>query len=135
MGRLLLNNHQLINSILNDKGALGATTRASLYQAAIKFKPWPLELAFYNHLGGRPLCPSIIARNIATLIATDLHSLGGPEIKSDNPISTTLTLSMPITTDEDGCPTPIQPYTRVDHILRKLAPLWEYNIFTWGQIV
>ena len=66
--------------ILNDKGALGATSRASLYQAATKFKQWPLEMAFHNHRGGIPLCPSIIARNIATLIAADLHPLEIPKI-------------------------------------------------------
>jgi len=134
MGRLLLSNHQLMDQILNDKGALGATTRASVYQAVNKFKQWPLEMAFQNHRGGIQICPSIIARNIATLIAADLHPLGGPEIWSGNPISTTLTLSIPITTDEDGCPTPTQPYTRVNRILRKLSPLWEHNIVTWEQI-
>jgi hypothetical protein len=91
-------------------------------------------MAFQNHRGGRPLCPSIIARIIATLISVDLYPLGGPEIWSGNPISTTLTLSILITTDEDGCPTPSQPYTRVNRILRKLIPLWEHNIFTWEQI-
>jgi len=91
-------------------------------------------MAFQNHRGGRPLCPSIIARNITTLIARDLHPLGGPEIWSGNPIATTLTLSIPITTDEDGCPTPSQPYTRVNRILRKLIFLWERKIFTWEQI-
>jgi len=63
-------------------------------------------MAFHSHRGGRPLCPSMITRNIATIIAADLHPLGGPEIWSGNPISTTLTLSIPITTDEDGCPVP-----------------------------
>ena len=92
------------------------------------------EMAFQNHRGGRPLCPLIIARNIATLIAANLHPLGGPEIWSGNPMSTTLTLSIPITTDDDGCPTPTQPYTRVNRILRKLIPLWEHNLFTWEQI-
>jgi hypothetical protein len=53
-------------NILNDQGALGATARASLTQAAATFQHWPLELAFHFHRGGRPLCPSVIARNIAT---------------------------------------------------------------------
>ena len=75
---------------LNDQGALGATARASLIQSATKLKNWPLELAFHAQKGGIPLCPSIIARNIATLIAADLHPLGGPEIWSGNPISTAL---------------------------------------------
>ena len=86
-------------------------------------------------MGGTPLCPSIIARNIATLIAADLHPLGGPEIWSGNPISIALTNAIPITTDEDGCPTTNQPYTRTDKILRKLAPLWEHNVHTWVQTI
>ena len=79
-------------------------------------------MAFQNDRGGRPLCPSIAARNIATLIAANLHPLGVPESWSGNPISTTLTLSIAITTDEDGCPTPIQPCTRVNRILRNSSP-------------
>ena len=66
--------------ILNDNGALGATARASLFQATTKFKQWPLNLAFHTHREGRPLCPSIIAHNIATLIAADLRTLGVTEI-------------------------------------------------------
>ena len=49
-------------------------------------------------------------------------------------LRTTLKLSMPITTDEDMCPTPTQTYTRVNLILQKLIPLWEHEIFTWEQI-
>jgi hypothetical protein len=64
--------------ILNDQGALGVRARASLTQAATKFENWPLELAFHAHRGGTPLCPSIIARNVAKLIVADLHRLGGP---------------------------------------------------------
>jgi hypothetical protein len=63
-------------------------------------------MAFQNHRGGRPLCPSIISRNIVTLIAANLHPLGDPKIWSGNPISTTLTLAIPVAIDEDGCPTP-----------------------------
>ena len=66
--------------ILNDKVALEATSRASLYQVATKFKQWPLELAFNIHRGGSPLCPHLIALNIATLIATELDPLEVPEI-------------------------------------------------------
>ena len=35
--------------ILNDNEALGATARASLFQAAAKFKQLPLEIAFHTH--------------------------------------------------------------------------------------
>jgi hypothetical protein len=121
-------------NILNDQGALGSTARASLAQAAHKFQRWPLELAFHSYRGGRPICPSVIARNIATLITADLHPLGGPEIWSGNEISLSLTSSIPITTDEDGCPTPKQPYTGANRILLRLIPLWEHKIHTWAQI-
>ena len=93
-----------------------------------------MESEFHTHRGGKPLCPSIFARNIATLIAADLHPLGGPKIWSGSRISTTLTSSIPIITYEARCPTPSQPYTCVDRILRKLTPLWEYKIFTWEHI-
>ena len=119
--------------ILNDQGALRATVRASLTQANTKKKNWLLELAFYAHRGGRPLCPSIIARNIASLIAADLHPLRCPEIWSGNQLSATLTSSIPITIDEDGCPTINQPYTRTSQILCNLTPLWEHNVHTRAQ--
>jgi hypothetical protein len=121
-------------NILNDQGALGATARASLTQAAAKFQHWPLEFAFQFHRGGRPLCPSVIARNIATLLTADLHPLGVPEIWSGNEISLSLSSSIPITKDDDGCPTPTQSYTRVNRILRRLTPFWEYKIHSWSQV-
>ena len=74
------------NSWTDIQGALEATARSSLTQAATKFQHWPLELVFHCHRGGRPLCPSVIARNIATLLTADLHPLGGPEIWSGNEI-------------------------------------------------
>jgi len=123
MGRLLLKSHQLMDSNTQQQRSLGVTSRVSLYEVAIKSKEWPLELAFHTHRGGRPLCPSIITRNIATLIAANLHPLGAPGIWSGNLISTTLILSIPITTHEDGCPTATQTYTRINRILRKLIPL------------
>jgi hypothetical protein len=58
--------------ILNDEGALGVTARASYTQAAQKFKHWPLELAFHTHKG-HATCPSVIGRNVATLLTADLH--------------------------------------------------------------
>ncbi len=64
--------------ILNDEGALGTTTRPSLPLASTKFRNWPLELAFHSHRGHLPLCFSIVARNMATLLMADLHLVGGP---------------------------------------------------------
>jgi len=75
---------------LHDEGALGITARASLHGAASKLQHWPLELAFYSRNSGSPLRPSILARNMATLLAADLHPTGGPEIWSENQISTSL---------------------------------------------
>jgi hypothetical protein len=66
--------------ILSDKGALGTTARASLQLASAKFRHWSLEIAFHSHRGRLPLCPSIVARNMATLLMADLHLVGGLEI-------------------------------------------------------
>jgi hypothetical protein len=121
-------------NILNYQGALGATARDSRTQAAIKFQHWSLELAFHSHRGGRPLCPSVVARNIATLLTADLHPLGGPKIWSGNELSPTTSSLIPITTDEDGCPTPTQPYTSANRILRRLTSFWECKIHSWAQV-
>jgi len=53
---------------LNDEGALGTTARASLHGAASKFCQWPLELAFHSRKSGSPLCPSIVARYMASKV-------------------------------------------------------------------
>jgi hypothetical protein len=45
-----------------------------------------MELAFRSRISGSPLCPSIVARNIATLLTADLHPIGGPEIWQGNHI-------------------------------------------------
>ena len=95
--------------ILNDEGALGVTTRVSYKQAATKFRHGPLELAFHTH-NGLAKCPSVIGRNVATLLTADLHPMGGIDIWSGNQIATTITSRIPITTDEDGCPTLDQPF-------------------------
>ena len=70
--------------ILNNEGALGTTARASLRLASDKLRHWPLEMGFHSHRGRLPLCPSIVARNMATLLMVDLRHVGGPEIWSDN---------------------------------------------------
>ena len=65
--------------ILNDKGAMGITARASLHLAPTKFRHHPLELAFHSHRGRLNLCSSVVAP-IATMLMADLHPVGGPEI-------------------------------------------------------
>ena len=91
--------------ILNDKGAMGTTDRASLNIAsANKFRHWPLELAFYSHRGRIPICSSIVARNMVTLLMADLHPVGGPEIRSGNQISTSISSWIRVHLDGDGCP-------------------------------
>jgi hypothetical protein len=120
--------------ILNDEGALGVTARASFTQAATKFQHWPLELAFHTH-NGLATCPSVIGRNVATLLTADLHPIGDMEIWSGNQIATTITSRIPITTDEDGCPREDQPFPQATTILYKLAPLWEHSIHEWAQIL
>jgi hypothetical protein len=96
--------------ILNDEGALGTTSRASLHLASEKFRYWPLEMAFHSNKGRTPLCPSIVARNMATLLMADLHPVGGPEIWSGNQISTSIAARIPIDLDEEGCPCEIQTF-------------------------
>jgi hypothetical protein len=91
-------------------------------------------MAFHNHRGGRPLCPSIIARNIATLIAAELHAperprnmVGQPRIYHTHTIHThhhrrrRLPNSHPTIHMRQPHPT-------------KLIPLWEHNMLKWEQI-
>ena len=121
-------------TILNDQGALGLTAKASLIEAATKFAQWPLELAFSSNKHGTPLCTSLSAKCMATVIMGDLHPLGGPPMWEGNPISRSLITAIPISVDEDGCPLPTQPFPRVDSILRQLTPLWSNGINSWGQL-
>ena len=90
--------------IINDEGALGTTAKASLNMASAKFRHWPLELAFHPQRGRTPISFSIAARNMATLLAADLHLVGGPEIRYGNQISTSISSTIPIYQDDDGCP-------------------------------
>jgi len=121
--------------ILNDEGSLGATARASLQRASDKFRHWPLEMAFHSRKGRTPLCPSIVARNMATLLMADLHPIGGPEIWSGNQISTSIATRIPIDLDAEGCPCELQPFPQATQLLDKLTPLWEYGIHKWSQIL
>ena len=88
--------------IINDGGALGTTARASLQTTSTKFRHWPLEMAFHSHRGLIPICSSIMARNMATLLMTDLHPVRGPEIGSGNQISTSTSSRILVHLDEDG---------------------------------
>ena len=81
MRSLLLRSHELMGpNSQRRRGPRGNNMRLSL-QATAKFKHEPLELAFYIHKRDISLFPSIIARNIATLIVDDLEPLvvGGPK--------------------------------------------------------
>ena len=70
--------------IFDDEGALETTARASLHLASSKFRHWPLELAFHSHRSCLPLCSSVAARNMATLLMASLRPVGDPEIWSGN---------------------------------------------------
>ena len=118
--------------LFNDGGALGTTARASLQTTAAKFRHCPLELAFQSHRGRTPICLSIVARNMATLLMVDLHPVGGPEIWSGNQISTSISSRIPIHLDEDGCPLEAQPFPQSIILLRQLAPLWEPGFYKWS---
>ena len=83
--------------IIKDEGALETTSRASLRLAATKFRHSHLELVFHSHRGCFPLCPSVVARNIAILLMADLRPIGGPEIWSENHISIPISSRIPYT--------------------------------------
>ena len=104
--------------ILNDEGALGTTVRASFNIASAKFRHWPLELAFHSNRGRIPICSSIVARNMATLLMADLHPVGGPEIWSRNQISTSISSRIPVHLDSDGCPLEVQPFPQATLLLK-----------------
>jgi hypothetical protein len=90
--------------ILNYEKTLWSIARASLHLASAKFRHWPLELAFHSHRGRLPLCTSVVARNMATLLMADLHPVGGPEIWSGNKLSTSMSSRISMHLDDDGCP-------------------------------
>jgi len=117
--------------VLNNGGALGTTARAYLLQAETIFKYWPLELAFHT-TKGRATCPSVIGRNVVTLLTADLHPMGDIEIWKGSQIANSIATKIPITMDEDGCPTEGQPFPPPIEILHKLPPLWDHRIHEWG---
>jgi len=92
-------------------------------------------MAFHSLRGRLPLCPSTVARNMATLLTADLHHVVGPEILSGNHISISISSRIPIHLYEDGCPLEVQPFPHATHLLRKLALLWEHGIHNWSQIL
>ncbi len=65
----------------------------------------------------------------------DLHPMGTAEIWPGNQISASITVRIPIITDEDGCPAEEQPFPPTTKILQKLVPLWEHSIYEWAQII
>ena len=100
------------------------------------FRHWPLELAFHSRKKGHtPVCTSVMARNMATLLMADLHPTGGPEIWSDNRISFSVASRIPIQTDSEACPSDTQPFATPLSILQKLSPLWEHGVHNWTQIL
>jgi hypothetical protein len=121
--------------ILNDQGALGVTARASVHRASARFRHWPMQLAFHTDRSRTPVCQSVMARNMATLLLADLHPTGGPEIWSGNNISTSISSLIPIHLDEDGCPLKLQPFPDTTSILKKLTALWDNGILEWSQIL
>ena len=61
-------------------------------------------MAFHFLRGRLPLCSSIVARNMVTLLMADLYPVGGPEIWSSNHMSIAISSWIPIHLDEDDCP-------------------------------
>ncbi len=70
-----------------------------------------------------PICPSMMARKMATLLMADLHPTSGPKIWSGNQIFTSLSSKISILLDEDGCPLDTQPFPKPTLLLWKLTPL------------
>jgi hypothetical protein len=108
--------------ILKDEGALGNTAKASLHSTSAKFRHWPLDLAFQSDRDSIPICSSVVARNMVTLLMVDLHPVRVPEIWSGNQISTSIPSRILIHLDEDGCPREVQPFPHPTLLIRKLAP-------------
>jgi len=100
-----------------------------------KFRHWPLEMVFHSHQRRIPICSSIVARNLGTLLMADLHPVGGPEIWSGNQISTSISSRVPAHLDGDGCLLEVQLFPLSTLLLRKLAPLWEHWFHNWSQII
>jgi len=72
---------------------------------------------------------------MATLLMSDLHPVGDPEIWSSNQISNSISSRIPIPLDEDGCPLSAHPFPQGTCLLRRLAPLWEHGIHNWSRIL
>jgi hypothetical protein len=113
--------------LLNDEGTLGVTTRASLCQASTKFNHCPVKLAVYTH-NGHATCPSVIGRNVATLLTVDLYPMGDMEIRASNHRSASLAAKIPITMVAAGCPKMYQPFPQPTKIMQRLVPLWAHLI-------
>jgi hypothetical protein len=92
-------------------------------------------MAFHYQRGRLPLCPSIVARDMATLLMADLHPVGGQEIWSGNQISISISSRISIHLDEDGCSLEVQPFSQATNLLLKLAPLWGHGIHNLTEIL
>jgi hypothetical protein len=92
-------------------------------------------MAFHSYRGRIPICSSIVARNMATLLMADLHPVGGPEISSGNQISSSISSRIHVHLDKDGCPLEVRPFPQATLLFRKLAPLREHVIHNWSQII
>ena len=76
-----------------------------------------------------------MAKDMATLLTTDLHPRGGPEIWPGNQISTSNSTRIPIHTDEDVCPLAIQQFPKPTLLLQNLVSLWDKGFHNWAQIL
>ena len=94
-----------------------------------------MQLAFHTDRRRTPVCTSVMARNMATLLLADLHPIGGPEIWSGNGISTSISSLIPIQLDEDGCPLKNQAFPDATSTLKKITALWDNGIHEWAQIL
>ena len=93
-------------TIMNDKGALGLTARASLTAPATKFAQWPLELAFTLTKKGNPICTSLSAKCMAAVIMGDLHPIGAPPFGRATPSRAPSSRPYPYPRTRTGAPSP-----------------------------
>ena len=101
--------------ILNDESSLGVIERASLQWMATSFRHCLMGLAFYSQRGRTPLCPSVMARDMANLLMVNLHPTGGLETWSGNQISTSILPRVYL--DEVCCPLETQPFPQATLLL------------------
>jgi len=101
-GELLRGHHPRMDPDHERRGALRPHSPHLIALDSIQFHMWPLELAFHTQCG-RPTRPSVVSRNVAILLTSDLRPVVNPEVWSGNEICTSFTSRLHVLTNEDDC--------------------------------